>query len=69
MLFLFDINYNMGNKLFTTPPNDCCGPEITNDEIKNLTFIGFTKEELDSFYLDEEKTKNKKGENKKSIKR
>lgn len=48
----------MGNKLFTKPPNDCCGPEITEEEIKALTFLGFTDEELAAFghkgYTDEE---------------
>lgn len=50
----------MGNVLFTSPPNDCCGPEITKDEIKELTFIGFTQEELDSFKIEEERKHSKK---------
>lgn len=48
----------MGNKLFTKPPTDCCGPEITEEEIKALTFIGFTEKEIAAFghkgYTDEE---------------
>lgn len=28
--------------------NDCAGPEITNEEIKKLTYTGFTKEELEA---------------------
>ena len=48
----------MGNKLFTKPPTDCCGPEITEEEIRELTYIGFTDEEIKAFahegYTDKE---------------
>ena len=36
----------MGNKLFTTPPIVSSEPEITKEEIEELTYIGFTDEEL-----------------------
>ena len=34
----------MGNKQV----NDCCGPELSEKEIKELSFTGFTLEELTS---------------------
>lgn len=58
----------MGNKLFTTPPNDCCGPEITSDEIKKLTFVGFTKDELNNLYMEDKKKDNKTAKKKERIK-
>ena len=37
----------MGNKIRSSkPPTDCCGPVISNSEIKQLTYIGFTSEEI-----------------------
>ena len=37
----------MGNKIRSSkPPTDCYGPEISNDEMKNLTYVGFTEEEI-----------------------
>ena len=37
----------MGNKIRSSkPPTDCYGPGISNDEMKNLTYIGFTEEEI-----------------------
>ena len=50
----------MGNRFFTKPPNDCGGPEITDAEIKALTFTGFTREELDNMCMEKQKTKIKK---------
>lgn len=50
----------MGNKLFTKSPNDCCGPEITQEEIKALTYTGFTLEELHYLSMQQKNTKNNK---------
>ena len=36
----------MGNKLFTKPPIVSSEPEITEEEIETLTYIGFTDQEL-----------------------
>ena len=36
----------MGSTISSKPSSDLCGPMITDDEIKKLTFVGFTKEEL-----------------------
>ena len=37
----------MGNKIRSSkPPTDCYGPGISNNEIKQLTYIGFTIDEI-----------------------
>lgn len=37
----------MGNVIRSSkPPTDCCGPGISNREIKQLTYVGFTEEEI-----------------------
>ena len=50
----------MGNN-HTKELNDCAGPEITNEEIKKLTYTGFTVEELKKMgEVDDEKSKVKR---------
>tara|TARA_B100000700_G_scaffold172433_1_gene190461 strand:+ start:159 stop:371 length:213 start_codon:yes stop_codon:yes gene_type:complete len=56
----------MGNKQV----NDCCGPELSEKETKELSFTGFTLEELRSMGITEDeknkfKTKKNKLNNKK----
>lgn len=49
----------MGNKQV----NDCCGPELSEKETKELSFTGFTSEELRSmgvFKDDKNNSKTKK---------
>tara|TARA_Y100001970_G_scaffold275833_1_gene377638 strand:+ start:1178 stop:1390 length:213 start_codon:yes stop_codon:yes gene_type:complete len=56
----------MGNRQV----NDCCGPELSEKETKELSFTGFTLEELRSMGITEDeknkfKTKKNKLNNKK----
>lgn len=46
----------MGNKQV----NDCCGPELSEKEIKELSFTGFTLEELTSMGVFEDEKNNSK---------
>ena len=53
----------MGNKLFTKPLTVSFEPEITEEEIEALTYIGFTNEEIDDIGIRHEYTKINKDKN------